>query len=70
MTKSFNSSIDAIINKPDPSAFRGAIIDAQGREIPITEEMILEACHRLENAAKTAYPQSIKSQKKSPATPQ
>lgn len=26
----------------------GAIIDAQGREIPITERMILQACHQLE----------------------
>ncbi|THG81808.1 hypothetical protein E5198_11410 [Pseudomonas sp. A-1] len=26
----------------------GAIIDAQGREIPITEQMILQACRQLE----------------------
>ncbi len=26
----------------------GAIIDAQGREVPITEQMILQACRELE----------------------
>lgn len=31
----------------------GAIIDAQGREIPITEQMILQACRRLEQDAKS-----------------
>lgn len=30
----------------------GAIIDAQGREIPITEQMILQACRQLERDAK------------------
>ncbi len=30
----------------------GAIIDAQGREIPITEQMILQACRQLEQDAK------------------
>lgn len=31
--------------------FNGAaLIDAQGREIPITEQMIQQACERLENA--------------------
>lgn len=28
----------------------GAIIDAQGREIPITEQMIQQACRELEKA--------------------
>jgi hypothetical protein len=28
----------------------GAIIDAQGREIPITEQMILQACRELEQS--------------------
>lgn len=28
----------------------GSIIDAQGREIPITEQMILQACRQLERA--------------------
>ena len=31
----------------------GAIIDAQGREIPITEQMILQACRQLEQDAKS-----------------
>lgn len=26
----------------------GSIIDAQGREVPITEQMILQACRQLE----------------------
>lgn len=30
----------------------GAIIDARGREIPITEQMILQACRQLEQADK------------------
>lgn len=30
----------------------GAIIDAQGREIPITEQMILQACRQLEKQNK------------------
>lgn len=29
----------------------GAIIDAQGREVPITEQMILQACRELEKSA-------------------
>ena len=28
----------------------GAIIDAEGREIPITEQMILQACRELEQS--------------------
>ncbi len=28
----------------------GSIIDAQGREVPITEQMIQEACRELENS--------------------
>lgn len=30
----------------------GAIIDAQGREIPITEQMILQACRQLEKESR------------------
>jgi hypothetical protein len=30
----------------------GAIIDAQGREVPITEQMILQACRQLEKDCK------------------
>jgi hypothetical protein len=29
----------------------GALIDAQGREIPITEGMVQQACEQLEEAA-------------------
>jgi hypothetical protein len=29
----------------------GAVIDAQGREIPITEGMVQQACEKLEEAA-------------------
>lgn len=36
--------------------FRGAIINDEGREIPITESMIQEACRRLETASRTVYP--------------
>lgn len=38
----------------------GAYIDAEGREIPITERMILEACRCLEGAASTIYPRKIR----------
>jgi len=35
----------------------GFVIDAQGREIPITEDMIQQACQELEKAqAKAAQP--------------
>lgn len=30
----------------------GAIVDALGREIPITEQMILQACRQLERESK------------------
>lgn len=32
--------------------FQGAVIDENGREHPITREMIQEACRRLEQAAR------------------
>lgn len=34
----------------------GAIIDAQGREIPITEQMIQRACRELDEQMKAANP--------------
>ncbi len=34
----------------------GAIIDAQGREIPITEQMIQRACRELDEKVKAANP--------------
>lgn len=33
---------------PRPDFHGGALIDDQGREIPITEQMILDACEALE----------------------
>lgn len=33
-----------------PGPAHGSIIDAQGREIPITEEMIQQACRELESS--------------------
>ncbi|MFD2644916.1 PA1571 family protein [Pseudomonas japonica] len=35
-----------------PVPAHGSIIDAQGREIPITEQMIQQACRELENSRK------------------
>lgn len=41
------------------NTFNGAaLIDAQGREIPITEQMIQQACQRLESA--WSYPSQRK----------
>jgi len=36
-------------NKPQPKAC-GSIIDAQGREVEITEQMIQQACKDLEDS--------------------
>ena len=36
-------------NTPQPQAC-GSIIDAQGREVPITEQMIQKACEKLEQS--------------------
>lgn len=33
----------------------GAIIDAQGREVPITEQMILQACRQLEKDSRPRW---------------
>ncbi|NQD91732.1 hypothetical protein HP532_03580 [Pseudomonas sp. CrR25] len=33
----------------------GAIIDANGREIPITEQMIRQACRELENSSQAVH---------------
>lgn len=46
MHKRTQEQADAAIENP----FQGAIIDEDGREIPITREMIKEACHELENS--------------------
>ena len=36
--------------RPLPTPVGGFIIDAQGREVPITEEMIQRACQALEQS--------------------
>jgi len=41
-----------------PTFNGAALIDAQGREIPITEQMIQQACQHLENA--WSYPSQRK----------
>ena len=42
----------------EPNPFNGAaLIDAQGREIPITEQMVQQACERLENT--WTYPRHL-----------
>lgn len=38
-----------------PSEYQGAFIDHRGREVPITEQMIQDACKRLESAAISIY---------------
>lgn len=35
----------------------GFIIDGQGREVPITEDMIQQACSALEESRQPAHPQ-------------
>jgi hypothetical protein len=43
--------------KTSPMPLGGFVIDAQGREIPITEEMIQQACRALEKAQQQAVKQ-------------
>jgi hypothetical protein len=43
---------------PLQQATAGAIIDAQGREIPITEQMIQSACRELDEKMKAENPPS------------
>jgi hypothetical protein len=40
--------------KSKPMPVGGFVIDAQGREVPITEEMIQQACAALEKAQQKA----------------
>lgn len=44
---SLQHSTDTPRKRPQPQAC-GSIIDAQGREVPITEQMIQQACKALE----------------------
>ncbi|MBV6751803.1 MULTISPECIES: PA1571 family protein [Pseudomonas] len=46
LQNSSNNQIPVI--RPCPQKLGCAIIDAQGREVPITEEMIQDACRELE----------------------
>lgn len=41
---------DSREHKPEPDFHGAAIIDANGREIPITESMVQRACAALERA--------------------
>lgn len=47
LQESSNDKIEVIRTHPDQS-LGCAIIDAQGREVPITEDMIQNACRELE----------------------
>ena len=53
MTKTHN--ILRVVTAVPATPFRGAYIDQRGREIPITERMILRACRELEAAAESIY---------------
>lgn len=48
---SLQHSSDTVKNaQPPKPQVCGSIIDAQGREVPITEQMIQEACKELEES--------------------
>lgn len=49
-----NTSVATEKSRPS-KLFQGAIIDAEGNEIPITEAMIQRACIALESAANSLY---------------
>lgn len=68
MTKSVSNTIDVALATATPGLFHGAMIDAEGREIPITEQMIQQACHRLDGEASQFYPRQPGSGR--PQTPQ
>ena len=52
-------------NNQSTIIYQGSLIDSQGKEIPITEAMIQEACEALQHKAKDAfYPET-----KNPAHP-
>lgn len=63
MTKTINNHV-VVHNAVQRAAarsqlFHGAIIDAEGREIPITEDMIQQACSRLDGKASQFYPPEL-----------
>ncbi len=55
--------MDAVMNESNPSrperdaqpGYHGAVIDDQGREIPITEAMIQRACQVLEHSCPSPW---------------
>ncbi|AMB85724.1 multifunctional fatty acid oxidation complex subunit alpha [Pseudomonas agarici] len=47
-----------VIRHPKPETLGCAVIDAAGREIPITEEMIQKACRELEPQLDKPTPQN------------
>jgi hypothetical protein len=47
------SSESRVIPMQSQHSIGGAIIDEQGREIPITEQMIQRACRELEDSRST-----------------
>ncbi len=46
--------------KTTPAPVGGFVIDAQGREVPITEDMIQHACDALEQAQRQAASSTTK----------
>ncbi|MET1076453.1 MAG: PA1571 family protein [Pseudomonas sp.] len=48
MTQPTLSHSPSVVTLPAQTPVGGAVIDAQGREIPITERMIQRACRELE----------------------
>ncbi|WP_017939299.1 PA1571 family protein [Zestomonas thermotolerans] len=48
MSKRTASSGPDAASRPQDKDTGGAIIDAQGREIPITEQMVRRACRKLD----------------------
>ena len=47
--------------KTTPVPVGGFVIDAQGREVPITEDMIQHACNALEQAQRQSQQQAASS---------
>lgn len=45
--------------------FKGAIIDGLGNEVPITEQMILEACKSMEQVSSQAFTSTKKNPERS-----
>ena len=51
---SVEPAAEKALNQPSPDSLQGAaIIDKNGREVPITESMIVEAFNKIENSDKS-----------------